>query len=116
MPDIDTLRSICKKLPGVTEDIKWGHDLVFSVGQKMFAVTGLEQPFTCSFKVPDEDYEDMIAQPGISPAPYMARNKWVLLSPGNKVNKKEFERLIQQSHKLVSDKLSKKLRTELGLI
>lgn len=113
--DIDTLRSICKKLPAVTEDIKWGHDLVFSVGAKMFAVTGLEQPFTCSFKVPDEEYEEMIAQPGISPAPYMARNKWVLISSGNRLNKKDFERLIQQSYQLVSAKLPKKLRVELGL-
>jgi hypothetical protein len=30
--DIDQLRAICTALPAVTEDIKWGHDLVFSVG------------------------------------------------------------------------------------
>ena len=34
--DIDALRAICKKLPGVTEDIKWGNDLCFCIAGKMF--------------------------------------------------------------------------------
>jgi len=32
-----TLQAYCRSLPGATEDIKWGNDLVFSVGGKMFA-------------------------------------------------------------------------------
>ena len=39
--DIDPLRTFCMKLPAVTEDIKWGHDLVSSVGSKMFCVAGV---------------------------------------------------------------------------
>jgi predicted DNA-binding protein (MmcQ/YjbR family) len=35
---IDEVESLCKQLPGVTEDIKWGSDLCFSVGGKMFLV------------------------------------------------------------------------------
>lgn len=34
--DIEVMRSICQSFPGVTEDVKWEHDLVFSVGLKMF--------------------------------------------------------------------------------
>ena len=26
------VRSLCGRWPGVTEDVKWGHDLIFSVG------------------------------------------------------------------------------------
>ena len=35
--NIDTLRELCMKLPAVTEDIKWGHDLCFSVAGRCFA-------------------------------------------------------------------------------
>jgi hypothetical protein len=34
MMTIDTVRSICRALPKVTEDIKWGHDLCFIVGRR----------------------------------------------------------------------------------
>lgn len=34
----EPLISFCRNLPKATEDIKWGKDLVFSVGNKMFAV------------------------------------------------------------------------------
>ena len=41
--DIEKLRAICKALPAVTEDIKWEHDLVFSIGGKMFCVASPEK-------------------------------------------------------------------------
>ena len=41
--NIEEIQNLCKQLPGVTEDIKWGNDLCFSVGGKMFLVAGLEQ-------------------------------------------------------------------------
>jgi len=51
-------------LSGVTEDIKCGSDLCFSVGGKIFLVTGLEQlPITASFKVADEQFEELLAMP-----------------------------------------------------
>ena len=113
--DIEQLRTFCLKLKGATEDIKWGHDLVFSVGGKMFAVAGLEKPFQCSFKVPDEEFEELSAKEGFMPAPYMARNKWVLVTDARKMNKKEWETRLRQSHQLVASKLTKKVRAELGL-
>ncbi len=54
--NIEGIQNICRQLPGVTEDIKWEHDLVFSIGGKMFCVVGLDQsPTTASFKVNDEE-------------------------------------------------------------
>jgi hypothetical protein len=35
---IDGVRALCRKLPNVTEDVKWGHDLCFCVHKKMFTV------------------------------------------------------------------------------
>ena len=71
--DIETVRSYCLSLPAATEDIKWGQDLCFSVAGKMFCVAGLEGPLTVSFKVRDEEFDEMADSPGMRPAPYVAR-------------------------------------------
>lgn len=113
--DIEALRTFCLALPAVTEDIKWGNDLVFSVGGKMFCVASLEPPFKCSFKVRDEEFEELSTQDGFMPAPYMARAKWVLVTDPSKLHKAEWEGYIGQSYELVKAKLTKKARVELGL-
>ena len=113
--DIDQLRKICLKLPAVTEDVKWDHDLCFSVGGKMFCVASLDPPFTCSFKVKDEEFEELSTRDGFIPAPYMARAKWVLVNNPDRLHKKEWEEYIRQSYALVSAKLTKKMRSDLGI-
>src|SRR5438132_11719536 len=77
--NIETLRNICKSLPGVTEDVKWEDDLCFLIAGKIFCITGFDSPLMVSLKVPDEEFEGLIASEGISPAPYLARYKWVLI-------------------------------------
>ena len=114
--DIEQLRTFCLSLKAVTEDVKWEHDLVFSIGSKMFCVASLEAPFTCSFKVSDELYEEMSNREGFEPAPYMARAKWVLVKQPSKLSKSEWENCIRNSYDLVKGKLTKKLQTELGLL
>jgi len=113
--DIEQLRQYCLSFPAATEDIKWDHDLVFSVGAKMFCVIALEPPFTCSFKVSDEIFEEMSQQQGFRPAPYMARAKWVQVTNLQIVKYSELQSLIKQSYDLIKQKLTKKMRTELGL-
>ena len=60
-------------MPGVTEDIKWGNNFVFSVGDKMFAIFHYldRQPF--SLKVSKHAFADLTQRPGIEPAPYPAK-------------------------------------------
>ena len=109
------LRKICSSLRAVTEDVKWGNDLVFSVGDKMFCAASLEPPFSCSFKVPDDEFDEISNRNGFTPAPYMARAKWVLVTDPSKLNKKDWERYIKQSYELIKIKLTKKLREKLGI-
>jgi predicted DNA-binding protein (MmcQ/YjbR family) len=72
--NIEDVRTICSGFPHVTQDIKWGNDLVFSIGEKMFCVAGLNQvPTSASFKVRDEEFDEMSARPFFKPAPYVAR-------------------------------------------
>ena len=112
--NIEEIQKICKQLPGVTEDIKWGNDLCFSVAGKMFLVAGLEQsPTTASFKVTDEQFNEITVKPGFKPAPYMAKHKWVYINDIDLMNKQEWKFYIDQSYQLVKQKLPKKLQEQL---
>jgi predicted DNA-binding protein (MmcQ/YjbR family) len=113
---IEDLRRICKSLLAVTEDIKWEHDLCFCIGAKMFLVVGLNSlPVSASFKVPDEEFDDILAREGFMPAQYVARYKWVTVDDLNRMRKAEWKHYVEQSYALVSAKLPKKLKKELGI-
>ena len=112
--DIEKLRDFCTSLPHVTEDIKWGNDLCFSIGAKMFCVAGMKTPLSVSFKVKDEEFEEMCARTGIEPAPYVARYKWVLVSEHAGLSEKDWKHYIRQSYELVKEKLPGKLRQSLN--
>jgi predicted DNA-binding protein (MmcQ/YjbR family) len=99
-------------MPGATEDIKWGHDICFSVGEKMFCVTSEEGG--ASFKVTDEEFEQLTERDGIIPAPYMARNKWVFVNEFGGLKDKEWKQLVTQSYQLIRAKLPKKVQAGLG--
>ena len=102
---VEDIQIICKKMKSVTEDIKWEHDFVFSIGGKMFCVVGLDQyPTTASFKVKDEEFEEMCTWPGFKPAPYVAKYKWVWIEDINKMKKTDWEKYLEQSYDLVKNK------------
>lgn len=108
---VDTVRAICRTLPAVTEDIKWGHDLCFCVAGKMFTVVSLEQPHSITFKCTDETFGELVERPGIIPAPYMARNMWVQEQKlGETLERRELEPLIKTAYALVVAKLPKSKR------
>jgi predicted DNA-binding protein (MmcQ/YjbR family) len=114
--NIEQLRAFCLSLPAVTEDIKWGHDLCFSVGGKMFCVTGLTPPSGASFKVSDEEFEELTAREGIVPAPYMARHKWVYAESPEALSASEWERYVRRSYELVKSRLPASTRKSLDLL
>ena len=108
---IDDVRSMCRALPAVTEDIKWGHDLCFCVAERMFAVVNLEAPHSIAFKCTPDAFGELIERPGIIPAPYMARNMWVQEQElGEVLDRQEIEALLKTSYELVVAKLPKRLQ------
>ena len=112
---VDTIRSICRKLPEVTEDVKWGHDLCFCVAGKMFTVVSLERPHAIAFKCTPEMFGELVERPGIIPAPYMARNMWVQAQElGETLERREIEPLIRTAYELVVAKLPKSRRPSAG--
>ena len=80
----------------------------------MYCVSSLEPPFKCSFKVKDDEFEEISQRDGFVPAPYMARAKWVMVTD-SRLSKKEWEKYIRDSYDLVKAKLTKKTKQELGL-
>ena len=114
--DIDTLRRYCLSLPLATEGIQWGNDLLFRIGGKMFAVVALERtPTSIAFKCTPEELAELTEREGIIPAPYMARNNWVMLESLDVLPRTELKRLIKDSYGMVAAKLTKKVQAQLGL-
>lgn len=108
---LDTLRAICRALPGATEDVKWGQDLCFSVGGKMFAAVNLEPPHQLSFKCAPEAFAELTEREGIIPAPYLARAMWVQETElGAALERRELEPLLRSAYELVAAKLPKSRR------
>jgi predicted DNA-binding protein (MmcQ/YjbR family) len=112
--DIETVRAYCLSFPHVTEEVLWGHDLVFKIGGKMFAVIGLDPAsgHCMSFKCTPEKFAELTEEDGIDPAPYVARYHWVALQSFNVLSEKELKALLRIAYDLVFEKLPKKAKAE----
>jgi predicted DNA-binding protein (MmcQ/YjbR family) len=112
---IADIQSICSKLSGVTEDIKLGDHLCFNVGGKTFLFTYPDSvPVTASFKVPDEDFEELTSNGKLTPQAYLARYKWVHVDDITRLSKKEWEFYLKQSYSLIATKLPGKVKKQIG--
>jgi predicted DNA-binding protein (MmcQ/YjbR family) len=112
--NIEQLRKFCLSFPGATEDIKWGSDLCFCVGEKMFVVTSADSMSGLSLKCTPEKFEELIEREGIDPAPYVGRYKWVRIEDLDVVTSAELKELIEKSYQLVFDKLPTKVKKSLS--
>jgi predicted DNA-binding protein (MmcQ/YjbR family) len=114
--DVETVRRYCLSLPHTTEGIHWGSDLLFRIAGKMFAIVALERtPNSIAFKCTPENFAELTEREGIIPAPYMARNNWVMLESLDALPRAELKRLIRDSYDMVAAKLPKKVRVGFGL-
>jgi predicted DNA-binding protein (MmcQ/YjbR family) len=112
---LDPLRRSCAALPGATRDIKWGSDEVYSVGGKMFAVFALPggKATSLAFKCDPARFLELTDQPGIVPAPYLARAHWVQLRRDATLPAAEVRTLVARSHALVFVKLTRRMQAEI---
>ena len=110
--DIESVRKFCLSLPHVTEDVQWESDLLFRIGNKIFAVVALD-PATnhrMSLKCTPEKFTELVEQEGIVPAPYVARYHWVALETFDALPASELKDLLTTAYELVRDKLPKRVR------
>ena len=113
--DIEEIRKFCLSLPGATEDVKWENDLTFTIGKKMFAVTGLETAQqSISFKCTPEKFAELVEKDGVIPAHYVARYYWVTVEKLDALKADELRDLIKQSYQMVWEKLPKSVKNKLN--
>jgi predicted DNA-binding protein (MmcQ/YjbR family) len=115
------VRTVCMALPHTTETVQWGDDLVFKVGEKMYAVVPLEPGANAkallSFKCTKEGFEELVERPGIIPAPYLARAHWVSIEDPAAMMKIEIKKRLDEAYAIVISSLTKKARSALnGLV
>jgi len=114
--DIESVRQFCLSLPHADEKVQWGNDLLFRIGEKMFAVAALEPSHgvALSFKCTPEKFAELVEQEGIIPAPYMARHHWVGLERFDALPDRELKPLLKTAYQMVLEKLPKKVRASLA--
>jgi predicted DNA-binding protein (MmcQ/YjbR family) len=101
---LEDIQQICRQFDNVTEDIKWGHHLCFSIGTMFLITTPDEFPVGATFKVSNEDFEELITKEGITPARYLARYKWVDVDNINRFSQKEWEYYLRNAYDIVAAK------------
>ncbi len=101
-------------LPAATLVRQWRDDSVAKVGDKIFALLDRD-PGEVWCKVSDMSFELLTELPGIRPAPYFARAGWVAISVESPLSGDEVAAYVVEAHRLVTAKLSRKLRVQLGI-
>ncbi|WP_020650402.1 MmcQ/YjbR family DNA-binding protein [Solimonas variicoloris] len=112
------LRRCVAAWPGVTLDVKWQDHLVACVDGRMFAMLNLPRsahPDWLHFKVEDDLFLALTEQPGIMPAPYLARARWVTVTEPRRYPQDWTVARLRRAYELVAARLSKKRQRELGL-
>jgi len=112
---VESIRKLCLGFPHATEQVQWGYDLVFKIGGKMFAIAPLEPaPVFLTFKAAEESFAELTERPGIIPAPYLARAKWVAMENADALSPQELAPLLRLSYDLVLAKLPKRTQKNLA--
>jgi predicted DNA-binding protein (MmcQ/YjbR family) len=101
-------------LPAARIVRQWRDDSVGYVGERVFALLDRD-PGEIWLKVSDLAYPILVEQPGIRPAPYFARAKWVAISAESGFTNEELGAYIVEAHRLVAARLTRKARVALGL-
>lgn len=118
-PDIHSragFEAFIGSLTATTINPQW-EALVAKVGGKVFCMLGDDpgyRPSALVFKVTEIAFDGLVEIEGIDQASYFAKRQWVRVSPGS-LEPDLLAGYIRQSHALVTAKLTRKLRAELGL-
>lgn len=111
---IDYIREYCLSLPLVSEDIKWGNVLCFSLHSKLFLVISLDEVSKgVSLKVSDENFAALTEEVGYVQAPYFAKMKWIKVLDINCLSRDRWKFLIDEAYTLIKIKHTKKVQFEI---
>ncbi|MFM9984947.1 MAG: MmcQ/YjbR family DNA-binding protein [Flavobacteriales bacterium] len=113
--NIESYREYCLAKKGVTEDFPFDNQtLVFKVGGKMFALTGIEQFKSINLKCdPERAIELREEYSGILPGYHMSKKHWNTVMMDGSVPMKLIKQMIDDSYDLVVTSLPKRDRDTL---
>ena len=113
--NIESYREYCLAKKGVTEDFPFDNEtLVFKVGGKMFALTGIEQFKSINLKCdPERAIELREEYAGILPGYHMSKKHWNTVMMDGSVPMKLIKQMIDDSYDLVVSSLPKRERDAL---
>lgn len=110
--------AFCGAMKATTHVEQWGGASVWKLGGKIFAICskwGAGSHTKISFKASDLAYSILIEQPGIVPAPYLARAKWVQVETDDALGDDDIKDYIGAAYTIICGKLTRKQRRELGV-
>lgn len=107
--NIEAFRNYCLSLPGVTEDMKWGH-LCFLIAAKIFVIVDVDGDQSFSIKCQTEDFDELTARYGMIQAPHLARRQWIKVLGLDVLGIAELQERVATSRTLVLSKLPKKIQ------
>ena len=100
-------------LPHATKVVQWGGADVYKVGGKVFAVCGLQGGL--AFKVSEVGFLVLTEDGGPGrQAPYFAKGGWVIVELDD-LDPEDAAGWLATAHSLISGKLRRAVRAELGL-
>jgi predicted DNA-binding protein (MmcQ/YjbR family) len=116
--DIEIIRDYCLSKKGVTEDLPFDETtLVFKVMGKIFLITDVERPLSISIKCEPENAIILREEySSVTPAYHMNKAHWNSIDVNGSVPDNLIFRWIDDSYFLVVNKLTSKLKAELGRI
>src|SRR5687767_7383577 len=115
----EQLKNFCDRLPGA-EATRHGapaNILVYAVGGKRFAHFKTSEPerWRFSFRVTPERFVELTDVPGIKPARWMGRWRWVTVVDVRRVPEDYLRELVAWSYRDAIGKLSRARRLQLGV-
>ena len=117
--NLSELTSTLHAFAGAVEEYPWGPSpMVIKVGGKMFAIVGLEaDPLKISLKA---DPEDAIIQrnmyEAVQPGYHLNKEHWNTVTLDDSIPDKLLKQMIDESYQLISKKLSRKVKLEIGVL
>ena len=103
MNRLEKIRALCLALPEATEELTWGDHVNFRIRNKIFCFPG--DGTTLTVKADREELPALLADPRVSPAPYLARGGWIRLDLSKgRVDWNEVDELIRTSYCLIAPK------------
>ena len=109
----ESVREHCLAMPFVTEVVRWGGNLLFKVGGKMFAILDLDAE-RLSVKCSHESYAELVEREDVVPASHnMWRHQWVTLESLSALPDRECRDVLAAAYTIVRAGLPRRIRAEL---